>query len=73
MARARARLDWSCTSATVACLLNSFRGRRQRPIEADFLVPAALKTQPEPEPDPPVEMKLPVDALIDIFCKPEGR
>lgn len=70
MAEGRDRLDWTRTSMGVACILNSFRGKGSSPLAGDFLVPDALRLTPREKPEPPA--LLPVDVLIDIFCKKPG-
>lgn len=65
MAEGMARLTWSQTSTAVARLLNAFR--RRGGVPDDWLVPEALKAKPQEPAEEPV--LLPVDVLIDVFCK----
>lgn len=69
MANARARLSWSQTSTAVARVLNAFRTRGST-LSDDWLVPASLRLNQVEEPADPV--LLPVDVLIDVFCKKPG-
>ncbi len=72
MAEARTRLDWLRTSTAVARVINAFRRPGSKCLADDYLVPEPLRDQKRAadEGDRAPPFKLPVDVLVEIFCKP---